>query len=111
MPSYFICSFLCFVHNIINIWSCQVRASAVFALGNLLDMGSTSSNGVDDDSDDDEKIKAEINVIRSLLQVSSDGSPLVRCEVAIGMCIRKNISVFIGHPFIVLNIEYSFESF
>ena len=52
-------------------------------------MGSTSSNGVDDDSDDDEKVKAEINVVRSLLQVSSDGSPLVRCEVAIGMCNRK----------------------
>ncbi|PUZ43415.1 hypothetical protein GQ55_8G007600 [Panicum hallii var. hallii] len=63
----------------------EVRASAVFALGNLLDMGSTSSNGVDDDSDDDEKVKAEINVIRSLLQVSSDGSPLVRCEVAIAL--------------------------
>jgi len=63
----------------------EVRASAVFALGNLLDMGSTSSNGVDDDSDDDEKVKAEINVVRSLLQVSSDGSPLVRCEVAIAL--------------------------
>jgi hypothetical protein len=71
-------------------------------------MGSTSSNGVDDDSDDDEKVKAEINVIQSLLQVSSDGSPLVRCEVAIGMCIRKTISFFVGHPFIMLNIEYSF---
>ncbi|KAG2622644.1 hypothetical protein PVAP13_3KG052794 [Panicum virgatum] len=63
----------------------EVRASAVFALGNLLDMGSTSSNGADDDSDDDEKVKAEINVVRSLLQVSSDGSPLVRCEVAIAL--------------------------
>jgi regulator-associated protein of mTOR len=69
------------------LWSCQVRAAAVFALGNLLDVGSTSLNGVDEDSDDDEKLKAEINVIRSLLQVSSDGSPLVRSEVAIGMCI------------------------
>ncbi|KAK8447185.1 hypothetical protein SEVIR_8G015500v4 [Setaria viridis] len=63
----------------------EVRASAVFALGNLLDMGSTSLNGVDDDSDDDEKLKAEINVVRSLLQVSSDGSPLVRSEVAIAL--------------------------
>jgi regulatory associated protein of mTOR len=52
-------------------------------------MGSTSSNGVDDDSDDDRKLKAEIHVVRSLLQVSSDGSPLVRSVVAIGMCIRK----------------------
>ncbi|KAK8447188.1 hypothetical protein SEVIR_8G015500v4 [Setaria viridis] len=48
-------------------------------------MGSTSLNGVDDDSDDDEKLKAEINVVRSLLQVSSDGSPLVRSEVAIAL--------------------------
>ncbi|CAN6344182.1 unnamed protein product [Urochloa humidicola] len=63
----------------------EVRASAVFALGNLLDMGSTSLNGVDDDSDDDEKLKAEIQVVRSLLQVSSDGSPLVRSEVAIAL--------------------------
>ncbi|XP_062204192.1 regulatory-associated protein of TOR 1 isoform X2 [Phragmites australis] len=63
----------------------EVRASAVFALGNLLDMGSSSLNGTDDDSDDDEKVKAEINVVRSLLQVSSDGSPLVRSEVAIAL--------------------------
>lgn len=54
-------------------------------------MGSTSLNGVDDDSDDDEKLKAETIVVRSLLQVSSDCSPLVRSEVAIGMCIRKYI--------------------
>ncbi|KAK8450233.1 hypothetical protein SEVIR_7G338000v4 [Setaria viridis] len=63
----------------------EVRASAVFALGNLLDMGSTSLNGVDDDSDDDEKLKAETIVVRSLLQVSSDCSPLVRSEVAIAL--------------------------
>ncbi|XP_062181842.1 regulatory-associated protein of TOR 1-like isoform X2 [Phragmites australis] len=63
----------------------EVRASAVFALGNLLDMGSSSLNGADDDSDDDEKVKGEINVVRSLLQVSSDGSPLVRSEVAIAL--------------------------
>ncbi|KAL6905760.1 hypothetical protein ACP4OV_003361 [Aristida adscensionis] len=63
----------------------EVRASAVSALGNLLDIGSSSLNGVDDDSDDDEKVKAEINVVRSLLQVSSDGSPLVRSEVAIAL--------------------------
>ena len=91
-------SFASFTIYLLNIWYCQVRASAVFALGNLLDMGSTSSNGVDDDSDDDEKVKAEINVVRSLLQVSSDGSPLVRCEVAIGMCIRK-MNIFCRAPF------------
>ncbi|KAG2481635.1 hypothetical protein PVAP13_J096570 [Panicum virgatum] len=77
----------------------EVRASAVFALGNLLDMGSTSSNGADDDSDDDEKVKAKINVVRSLLQVSSDCSPLVRCEIAIGMCISKKYIIFCRAPF------------
>ncbi|KXG27592.1 regulatory-associated protein of TOR 2 isoform X2 [Sorghum bicolor] len=60
----------------------EVRAAAVFALGNLLD---NTLNGSDDDSDDDEKVKAEINVVRSLLQMSSDGSPLVRSEVAIAL--------------------------
>ncbi|ONM20087.1 Regulatory-associated protein of TOR 1 [Zea mays] len=60
----------------------EVRAAAVFALGNLLD---TTSNSHDDGSDDDEKVKAEINVVRSLLQISSDGSPLVRSEVAIAL--------------------------
>lgn len=63
----------------------EVRASAVFALGNLLDIGSPSQNGGDDDSDDDEKVRAEINVVRSLLQVSSDGSPLVRAEVSVAL--------------------------
>jgi regulator-associated protein of mTOR len=50
-----------------------------------LDIGSSSVNGGDDDSDDDEKARAEINVVRSLLQLSSDGSPLVRAEVSVGM--------------------------
>ena len=87
MPSYHVYSFFCLLDKIhINIWSCQVRAAAVFALGNLLD---NTLNGSDDDSDDEEKVKAEINVVRSLLQMSSDGSPLVRSEVAIGMCIGK----------------------
>uniref|UniRef100_A0A0E0R389 Raptor N-terminal CASPase-like domain-containing protein n=1 Tax=Oryza rufipogon TaxID=4529 RepID=A0A0E0R389_ORYRU len=63
----------------------DVRASAVFALGNLVDIGSPSLNGADDDSDDDEKVRAEINVVRSLLQISSDGSPLVRSEVAVAL--------------------------
>ncbi|KAL5205507.1 hypothetical protein ABZP36_033716 [Zizania latifolia] len=63
----------------------EVRASAVFALGNLVDIGSPLLNEGDDDSDDDEKVRAEINVVRSLLQVSSDGSPLVRYEVAVAL--------------------------
>ncbi|KAG8088828.1 hypothetical protein GUJ93_ZPchr0011g27382 [Zizania palustris] len=63
----------------------EVRASAVFALGNLVDIGSPSLNGGDDDSDYDEKMRAELNVVRSLLQVSSDASPLVRSEVAVAL--------------------------
>jgi regulatory associated protein of mTOR len=50
-------------------------------------VGSSALCGVDDDSEYDEKVKAEINVVQSLLQFSSDGSPLVRSEVATGMCI------------------------
>lgn len=66
----------------------QVRASAVFALGTLLDIGFDSSrDGVGDEEcdDDDEKVKAEISIVKSLLTVVSDGSPLVRAEVAVGM--------------------------
>ena len=65
----------------------QVRASAVFALGTLLDMGGDSCRdgvGGDEDCDDDEKIRAEISIVQSLLSVVSDGSPLVRAEVAVG---------------------------
>lgn len=66
----------------------QVRASAVFALGTLLDVGSDLCRdgvGGDEDFDNDEKIRAEISIIKSLLSVASDGSPLVRAEVAVGM--------------------------
>ncbi|GAB4856275.1 Regulatory-associated protein of TOR 1 [Ancistrocladus abbreviatus] len=64
------------------------RASAVFALGTLLDVGFDSSRdgvGVDEDCDDDEKLRAEISIIKSLLSVVSDGSPLVRAEVAVAL--------------------------
>lgn len=66
----------------------QVRASAVFALGTLLDVGfdSCRDGGGDEECDDDEKFKAEISILKSLLYVVSDGSPLVRAEVAVGTC-------------------------
>ncbi|KAL7169522.1 hypothetical protein ACSBR2_034536 [Camellia fascicularis] len=66
----------------------EVRASAVFALGTLLDVGFDSSRdavGGDEDVDDDEKVKAEICIVKSLLSVVSDGSPLVRAEVAVAL--------------------------
>ncbi|KAI9116038.1 hypothetical protein K1719_012968 [Acacia pycnantha] len=66
----------------------EVRASAVFALGTLLDVGFDScSEGVDGDEecDDDEKFRAEVSIVKSLLSVASDGSPLVRAEVAVAL--------------------------
>ncbi|PON53561.1 Regulatory associated protein of TOR [Parasponia andersonii] len=66
----------------------EVRASAVFALGTLLDVGSDLCRdgvGGDEECDNDEKIRAEISIIKSLLSVASDGSPLVRAEVAVAL--------------------------
>ncbi|XP_021622522.1 regulatory-associated protein of TOR 1 isoform X1 [Manihot esculenta] len=66
----------------------EVRASAVFALGTLLDVGGDACrDGVagDDESYEDEKFRAEISIVRSLLSVVSDGSPLVRAEVAVAL--------------------------
>ncbi|XP_010035968.3 regulatory-associated protein of TOR 1 [Eucalyptus grandis] len=66
----------------------EVRASAVFALGTLLDVGSDSSTDSvtrDEEYDDDEKTRTEISIIKSLLGVVSDNSPMVRAEVAVAM--------------------------
>ncbi|XP_077222936.1 regulatory-associated protein of TOR 1-like isoform X3 [Tasmannia lanceolata] len=66
----------------------EVRASAVFALGTLINVGSDlfrDGLGGDEDCDDDEKSKAELNIVRSLLKVVSDGSPLVRSEVSVAL--------------------------
>lgn len=54
----------------------------------MLDVGGDACrDGVagDDESYEDEKFRAEISIVRSLLSVVSDGSPLVRAEVAVGM--------------------------
>lgn len=64
-----------------------MRSAAVFALGTLFDVGSVSyrdGHEADEDCDDDEKIKAELNIVKNLLKVVGDGSPLVRAEVAVG---------------------------
>ncbi|KAA8517693.1 hypothetical protein F0562_015167 [Nyssa sinensis] len=66
----------------------EVRASAVFALGTLLDVGFDSSRdgvGGDEECDDDEKVRLEMSIVKSLLTVVSDGSPLVRAEVAVAL--------------------------
>ncbi|XP_042050118.1 regulatory-associated protein of TOR 1-like isoform X1 [Salvia splendens] len=65
----------------------EVRAAAVFALGTALDIGfdtSRDGNG-DEDCDDDENVTAEVSIIKNLLSVVSDGSPLVRAEVAVAL--------------------------
>ncbi|KAK6943240.1 Raptor, N-terminal CASPase-like domain [Dillenia turbinata] len=61
----------------------EVRASAVFALAPLLDVGFDSCRDgiVGDEFDDD----AEVSILKSLLSVVSDGSPLVRAEVAVAL--------------------------
>lgn len=74
----------------------KVRAAAVFALGTALDVGfDTLRDGHgDEDCDDDEKIRAEASIIKSLLNVVSDGSPLVRAEVAVGMLFSSHDVLF-----------------
>ncbi|KAH9309835.1 hypothetical protein KI387_037746, partial [Taxus chinensis] len=63
----------------------KVRASAVYALGTLLDAGTESLRDgyAYDDDDEDERSKAEQEIAKHLLKVLSDGSPLVRAELAI----------------------------
>ncbi|KAL3830244.1 hypothetical protein ACJIZ3_019046 [Penstemon smallii] len=64
----------------------EVRAAAIFALGTLLDVGFDSSrDGLGDEDYDDEKIRAEADIIKTLLNAVSDGSPLVRAEVAVAL--------------------------
>lgn len=63
-------------------------------MGTLIDVGTITfgeGHGGVEDIDVDEKIKSELSIIRSLLQVAADGSPLVRAEVAVGMCNYQNI--------------------
>ncbi|CAI9779188.1 unnamed protein product [Fraxinus pennsylvanica] len=62
----------------------QVRAAAIFALGTVLDVKfDASRNGRDCNAD--EKIRDEVRVVKCLLSVVSDGSPLVRAEVAVAL--------------------------
>lgn len=64
-----------------------MRAASIFALGTLLDVGFDTSKddiGEDEDYGNEEKTGAEV-IMKSLLSVVSDPSPLVRAEVAVGM--------------------------
>ncbi|WOG96096.1 hypothetical protein DCAR_0415426 [Daucus carota subsp. sativus] len=63
----------------------EVRAASIFALGTLLNVGFDSARDEEGDEDDDEKVKAEISIVKSLLNVVSDGSPLVRTEIAVAL--------------------------
>lgn len=54
----------------------------------MLDVGSDSNTDSvigDEEYDDDEKTRTEISIVKSLLSVVADGSPLVRAEVAVGL--------------------------
>ena len=51
----------------------------------MLDVGvEPLGDDADEECDDDEKLRAEISIIKNLSSVVSDGSPLVRAEVAVG---------------------------
>ncbi|KAL3536590.1 hypothetical protein ACH5RR_005051 [Cinchona calisaya] len=66
----------------------EVRAAAVFALGTVLDVGfdtSRDGTGGEEDCDDDEKVRSEGSIVKNLLSVVSDGSPLVRAEVVLAL--------------------------
>lgn len=78
-------------------------------MGTLLDIGLDSSRdgvGGDEECDDDEKIRAEVSIVKSLLCVVSDGSPLVRAEVAVGMCCILNLNCSVIFAF-----QYSRDCF
>ncbi|XP_027768175.1 regulatory-associated protein of TOR 1-like isoform X2 [Solanum pennellii] len=65
----------------------EVRAASIFALGTLLDVGFDTSMddiGEDEDYGNEEKTGAEV-IMKSLLSVVSDASPLVRAEVAVAL--------------------------
>ncbi|KAJ7559940.1 hypothetical protein O6H91_04G107500 [Diphasiastrum complanatum] len=65
----------------------EVRASATYALGTLLSSGSelTDDSNTSEDDEEEDKLKYEQGIARSLLKVVSDGSPLVRAELAIAL--------------------------
>lgn len=66
----------------------QVRASATFALSNLLESGSDSCEDwseISEEIQDNKKMEDEISIVQSILAVVSDGNPLVRLEVAMGL--------------------------
>ena len=63
--------------------SCSGRSAVT-----LLDTGTEPSRDgycYDDDDEDDERSKVEQDIAKHLLEVLSDGSPLVRAELAIGI--------------------------
>lgn len=64
----------------------QVRAAATYALGTLVNVGSDlppNNGGSDDDTEEVTEVAEQV-IARCLLKVLSDGSPLVRAELAIG---------------------------
>ncbi len=63
----------------------QVRAAATYALGTLVTVAESSADNTASEDDVDEYVQAaEQEIARYLLRVLSDGSPLVRAELATG---------------------------
>ncbi|CAI9097189.1 OLC1v1033561C1 [Oldenlandia corymbosa var. corymbosa] len=66
----------------------EVRAAAVFALGTVLDVGSDMARDgsvAEEDCDDDDRVRSDAGIVKNILSVVSDGSPLVRAEVAVAL--------------------------
>ncbi|KAL7264205.1 hypothetical protein ACSBR1_002206 [Camellia fascicularis] len=104
----------------------EVRASATFALSNLLESGSDSCEDwseISEEIQDNKKMKDEISIVQSLLAVVSDGNPLVRLEVAIALArfsfgrkqylklaavtLGKHSNNILGLPPLLANLESS----
>eukprot|EP00249_Psilotum_nudum_P023321 c28829_g1_i1 orf=818-4927(+) len=66
----------------------EVRASATYGLGTLIDVGNESfgeGSSLEDEDEDEDRCRAEQEIAKNLLKVLRDGSPLVRAELAIGL--------------------------
>lgn len=83
----------------------QVRAAATYALGALVTVAAESSadNTASEDDVDEYVQAAEQEIARYLLRVLSDGSPLVRAELATG----NAYNLILQKAFVSLPEEFS----
>ncbi|GMP48970.1 hypothetical protein CsSME_00016132 [Camellia sinensis var. sinensis] len=114
------------LHELLSDPQPEVRASATFALSNLLESGSDSCEDwseISEEIQDNKKVKDEVSIVQSLLAVVSDGNPLVRLEVAIALArfsfghkqylklaavtLGKHSNTILGLPPLLANLESS----